>query len=149
MFFPRTCPVCRRPSAGPCESCLPLLLPAPALPAPLGGDRCHALLAYDGEGRELVARLKYRKDRSELALLARPMAGLVDPTAIDVVTWLPTTGRRRRERGFDQSLLLARAVARQLRRPSRGLLHRLPGPAQTGRTAAVRRLGPRLEARGR
>jgi predicted amidophosphoribosyltransferase len=121
-------------------------MPAPALAPPAGVDRCHALLAYEGPSRELVARLKYRNERSALAWLARSMAGLVDAGGVDAVTWLPTTGARRRARGFDQAVLLARAVARRLDRPCLGLLRRLPGPAQTGRPAAARRAGPRLHA---
>jgi predicted amidophosphoribosyltransferase len=93
-------------------------------------------------GRELVARLKYRNARSSLRWLGSAMASLVDPGSIDVVTWAPTTAARRRARGFDQGELLARAVARRLRRPCRPLLRRGPGPAQTGRSALERRAGP-------
>jgi predicted amidophosphoribosyltransferase len=114
---------------------------APALPPPLGVDRCAALLLYDGAGRELVARLKYRNARSSLRWLGDAMASLVDARAVDIVTWAPTTASRRRARGFDQGELLARAVARHLRRPCRGILRRGPGPAQTGRSATARRSG--------
>jgi predicted amidophosphoribosyltransferase len=118
------------------------LVRAPALPAPLDVDRCAALLLYDGAGRELVARLKYRNARSSLRWLGAAMAALVEPGSIDVVTWAPTTAARRRARGFDQGELLARIVARRLRRPCRPLLRRGPGPAQTGRSALDRRTGP-------
>jgi predicted amidophosphoribosyltransferase len=117
------------------------------MPGPPGLDTCLALLAYDGEGRELVARLKYRDARAGAAYLARAMAALVDPTGIDVVTWAPTTGPRRRARGFDQARLLARLVGRRLRRPVRPLLRRVAGPAQTGRPGAARRTGPTFTAR--
>ena len=43
---------------------------------------------------------------------------------VDVVTWAPTSARRRRERGFDQAELVARQVARQLGVPCRRLLER-------------------------
>lgn len=125
-------------------------MPAPALADPFGVDACLALLSYEGPGRELVARLKYRNHRGALPGLARAMAALVaDPGAVDVVTWAPTTAARRRQRGFDQAELLARATARHLRRPCRRLLVRLPGPAQTGRLLAERRGGPRFRARRR
>ena len=113
-----------------------------------GVDRCIALLAYEDEGRELVARLKYRNARSSLPWLAAGLAALA-PTGVAVVTWVPTTDVRRRARGFDQAALLARAVADRLRLPCRPLLRRRPGPAQTGRSLAERRRGPVLEARGR
>ena len=109
-------------------------------------DDCLALLAYQGPGRELVARLKYRDHRSALSGLSAAMASLVTGH-VDVVTWAPTTPARRRERGFDQAELLARSVAQHLRLPWRSLLERAPGPAQTGRTLAERRRGPRFACR--
>ena len=104
-------------------------------------DSCAALLAYDGAGRELVARLKYRNARGSVPFLARGMGALVT-TAADVVTWAPTTPARLRGRGFDQARLLARAVASRGGLPCRRLLRRAAGPAQTGRDAAARRMGP-------
>jgi predicted amidophosphoribosyltransferase len=113
---------------------------------PVGVDRCRSVLVYEGAGRELVARLKYRNARSSLAWLASAMAALVAPGVgaggIDVVTWAPTSADRRRRRGFDQAELLARAVARQLGIPCRPLLERGPGPPQTGRGRAERCAGP-------
>jgi ComF family protein len=123
------------------------LEPAPALPAPLGIDRCVAVLAYEGAGRELVARLKYRNARSTIRWLAARMAALVDARDVDVVTWVPTTAARRRRRGFDQAELLARSIARQLHRPCRRMLTRGDGPPQTGRSLQQRRAGPVLEAK--
>jgi predicted amidophosphoribosyltransferase len=116
---------------------------------PAGIDGCLALLSYEGVGRELVARLKYRNARAAVGPLAGAMAGLVDRAEVDVVSWAPTTPARRRERGFDQARLLARAVARRLGRPCRSLLTRSPGPAQTGRTLDARRSGPVFAPRGR
>jgi predicted amidophosphoribosyltransferase len=89
-----------------------------------------------------VARLKYRNARAVLPALADAIAALVDPATVDVVTWAPTSAARRRERGFDQARLLARAVARRLHRPCRSLLSRQPGPAQTGRAKRDRLVGP-------
>jgi ComF family protein len=141
--------VCGARGPAPCERCRDELRPARSLPKPPGIDRCSALLDYAGVGRELVARLKYRNARASLAFLAEGMAALADSDDVDVVTWVPTTAVRRRQRGFDQGELLARAVARRLRRPCRRLLRRLPGPPQTGRSLAERRQGPELVARSR
>jgi len=98
-------------------------------------------------GRELVARLKYRNARAAAGFLATAMAALVDPGDVDVVTWAPTTAARRRRRGFDQAALLARLVARRMGRPCSPLLARPPGPPQTGRAGAARRLPRGFEAR--
>jgi len=118
---------------------------APSLPAPPGVDSCAAFLNYDGAGRELVARLKYRNARASVPFLARGMAAVV-AEPVDIVTWAPTTPARLRARGFDQARLLAKAVARELGIPCRPLLRRQAGPAQTGRDAAARHAGPAFVA---
>lgn len=138
------CPGCHRTGRSPCPACANGLAAAPPVPVPASVDACWALLAYEDVGRELVAQLKYRNARSPLRWLARGMAALVDADPVDVVTWAPTTAARRRQRGFDQAELLARAVGRELGRPARLLLRRAPGPAQTGRTLAERATGVEL-----
>jgi predicted amidophosphoribosyltransferase len=75
------------------------------------------------------------------------LAGLLLAPPGAVVTWIPTTGVRRRRRGFDQAGLLARAVARRWSIPSRSLLRRVDGPAQTGRSLVDRREGVAVVAR--
>ncbi len=112
------------------------------VPVPPSFDRCRALLAYDGAAREVVAQLKYRNTRSPVGWLGAGVASLVHPGEVDVVTWAPTTDRRRRRRGFDHAELLARRVARELGLPCRSLLSRAPGPPQTGRTLHDRHSGP-------
>jgi ComF family protein len=151
VLLPTSCPVCRRLGPAPCPECAAELRPAPPRPPPLGVDRCRAVLAYEGPGRELVARLKYRNARSSVSWLAERMADSVRG-AIDrgtSVTWVPTSGSRRRERGFDQAELLARAVARRLGLRCRPTLARGSGPPQTGRTLPERRRGPTFAARRR
>jgi predicted amidophosphoribosyltransferase len=140
VLLPAACPGCGAQGTALCPRCAAALAPPPGLPPPPGIDACIALLAYDGPGRQLVARLKYRNERAALGRLAAALAAASPPG--DVVTWVPTTPERRRERGFDQAELLARRVARRLRAPCRRLLRRHPGPAQTGRTRAERRAAP-------
>ncbi len=143
MLLSTSCPACGAIGPAPCPSCRSAVRRAPALPRPPGVTSCAALLAYDGVGREIVARLKYANARSALPWLADGMAGLATAPA-DAVTWVPTTPQRRRRRGFDHGRLLAGAVARRLALPCRPMLARLPGPPQTGRTRAERLDGPRL-----
>jgi predicted amidophosphoribosyltransferase len=110
---------------------------------PAGLDGCWSLLAYDGPARELVTRLKYRNHRAAVAWLADGMAALLEPPPGAVVTWAPTSERRRRARGFDQAELLAAAVARRWGVPCRRLLTRSSAsPPQTGLSLAARRRGP-------
>lgn len=147
---PPACGACGALGASPCGQCIALLERPPPLPPPAGVDvlvALLALLAYDGVGRELVARVKYRNGRAALPWLGAELAARVREARrrappLDLVTWAPTTGRRRRRRGFDHAELLARAVAAELRLPCVALLRRAPGPPQTGASFAERRRRP-------
>jgi predicted amidophosphoribosyltransferase len=142
LLLPIVCPGCGAAVAAVCPRCT-ARLPRPArAPAPPGLDGWAAPFAYQGVARELVARVKYRNQRQAVAWLADGLSVLLDQVSVDVVTWAPTTSEHRRRRGFDHGEVLARAVARRLGRPARGLLGRGPGPPQTGRDARHRRASP-------
>ncbi len=138
-----TCAGCGGVGASPCRGCIHKLIPAKP-PCPAGVDSCAAAFLFTGVGRTLISSLKYQNQRQSLAWLSSAVAQLVlaqNPARLDVVTWVPTTARRRRSRGYDQAELLARRVARRLRVDSLGLL--LPQPSrssasQTGLNAAER-----------
>lgn len=127
------CVVCRAAGPALCPVCLRRTSPPPTTQL-RGVGPVIALFAYEGHGARIVQALKYRDGRRLVGPLADHLAARCRPAApdVEVVTWVPTSGRRRRSRGFDQSELLARAVARRLDVPVRALLHRRPGPAQTG-----------------
>lgn len=146
---PPTCGACRAPGPSPCETCLLALRRPSPLPPPPGLDALVPLLAYDGVARHLVARIKYRNARAAVPWLAAELAQRLDRDAVDCVTWVPTTARRRRQRGFDHAHLLARALAAELARPCVPLLARGPGPPQTGRSADERRRSPVLRPTSR
>ena len=100
-------------------------------------DRTRAIGAYDGALRAIVHALKYEGRRS----LARPLGGLMRHRGADVldgavcVVPVPLHSSRRRERGFNQALDLAR----QLGLPVVGALTRTRATAtQTGLPAAQR-----------
>lgn len=135
------CVVCAGPGPALCGPCLRRTVPPPSTRVRDVGHVA-ALFAYDGHGARIVQALKYRDGRRLVAPLADRLARCwaeVAPAAPGlVVTWVPTSGRRRRSRGFDQSELLARAVARRLGTTARPLLRRRPGPAQTGLDRAAR-----------
>lgn len=141
-LLPVRCAACGTPGASPCDRCVDDLAPPPPGPLPRGLDACWSLVAYEDAGRLLVTSLKYRRNRAALGWLAAGMAALTAPPPDTVVTWAPTTPARRRQRGFDQAELLARAVARHWAVPCRPLLLRRPGRPQTGRSLADRRSGP-------
>jgi ComF family protein len=141
MLLAARCPICRRPDGAPCRECIELFAPLGPVPPPPALHALHAAIAYEDAARPLITSLKYRNQRGVVSWLADAMVAVLPrDERPGVVTWAPTSPRRRRERGFDQSELLARAVARRLRSPVRPLLRR-PRTAghQTGRDAAARR----------
>ena len=149
MLLSPCCGSCGAPGPSPCPGCRDRLARCPWVPVPTGFDRCDALLDFDGPARDLIARIKYRNQRAAVGWLAAGMADLVDPAELDVVTWAPTSDRRRRRRGFDHAELLARRVAGRLGLPCRRLLWHRPGRSQTGLDAAARTRSPGFEARRR
>jgi predicted amidophosphoribosyltransferase len=150
-----TCATCGEPGAALCARCERRLQVAP----PSG---ITAAVSYRGVGREAVTALKYRNQRQVAKALAAQLARRLLGTAglegvaqrhrraralADVVTWAPTSTARRRERGYDQAELVARALARELGLPCRRLLHRTHGGPQTGAGRAERMGGPTFVAR--
>jgi len=101
---------------------------------------------HEGRAAELVCRLKYGRSTAVVSELAAAMAE-VSPE-VDVVTWVPASPSRRRQRGFDQGELLARALARRRRIRVRRLLRRSDDDPQTGRGLDGRMAGPDLVSCG-
>lgn len=134
--------VCRGPGPALCAPCLRRTEPPPVTRVRDVGP-VPAVFAYAGHGARIVQSLKYRDGRRLVSPLADSLAGLcpVSSHGGAVVTWVPTSARRRRARGFDQAELLARALARRLGVASAPLLRRRPGPAQTGLDRAGRSAG--------
>ncbi|MBW3548180.1 MAG: hypothetical protein KY452_08635, partial [Actinobacteria bacterium] len=79
LLLPPSCGGCGRPGPAPCPTCWRALAAAPPVGPVPGLDRCRALLRYEGAGRELLARLKYRNARSSVPFLARGMAAVAPP----------------------------------------------------------------------
>jgi len=103
-------------------------------------DRALAAGAYDGALRAVVHALKYEGRRS----LARPLAALMRSRCevlfqgADCLVPVPLHASRRRARGFDQALDLARHLSAN-GPPVRQALRRIrPTPTQTGLPAAQR-----------
>lgn len=171
VVFPSRCAGCGgslgRPSRGPlCEGCWRLVprhravlcrcgVPLPAATATAACARCRRGLApfsagwslgpYEGVLRTLVHELKYRARRRVAERLAERVCGdegargLLEHGAVLVP--VPLHPRRLRERGFNQSELLAAAIARRsgLALAPRALVRRKDTRAQAGLRAGERR----------
>ena len=132
-----------------CRTCRFALAAPVALPR---SGEVIAALPFAGRPRDVILGFKYG-NRRQLGhhvaglLVNRLLAAGVRPHDVDVVTWAPTSRRRRRRRGFDQAELVAQRVAAQLGVPCRRLLERDGDDTpQTGRDRAARLHGPVFRA---
>jgi ComF family protein len=141
-LFPPLCAGCSRERAALCAHCRPQARDARTLP--LAGLTVFAAGRYAGALRRAI--LSFKRGRRDvglaLAALLADRAGPLPPELVLVP--VPTTARRRGERGFDQSALLAATVARHRGARSLEALRQQAGDAQRGRSRLER-----LGARGR
>ncbi len=108
-------------------------------------DLARAVAPYEGPVREAVHRFKYRG----MQPLARPLAKLMADAALretafalaDALVPVPLHPRRERERGYNQSVLLACALGESLQVPvlDRALVKIRQTPSQTGLSGQKRR----------
>ncbi|MET0145446.1 MAG: phosphoribosyltransferase family protein [Ilumatobacteraceae bacterium] len=132
MIFTTRCAGCDEPGPPLCRTCRFALVsrPEPVTPGVL------VAAPFTGRVRDVLLGFKYRNRRAIGGHLAGLLVNRLAASGerVDVVTWAPTSSRRRRERGFDQAEAVARHVARQLGVPCRRLLERSgDGRPQTGR----------------
>jgi predicted amidophosphoribosyltransferase len=155
LVVPPSCLACRAPLGsgtdlcGPCRRRLRWLrdvCPRCGLPAPCGRtcpaarsavDRAWAPLVHEGPARRLVVAFKHH---GRLPLAGAMAAHMVASAPRDlmadgvVLVPVPADAWRRRRRGFDHTLPLARAVSARSGLPVQRQLSRAPGvAAQVGR----------------
>jgi ComF family protein len=125
------CATCGHPAPVPLARC-------PSCPA--GISRARQAVLYLGPAPAFVMALKDGRRRPVADLLAARIAAAVPPPPPDAALVPVPLGRARlAERGFNQSLLLARALGRRWDRPVAELLGRVrEGPPQRGSRAAER-----------
>ena len=80
-------------------------------------DSFTAVWYYEGNVRRSLLRYKFYNARSLSCGYGRALAEKVrqeNPWGFDCITWVPVSPKRRRERGYDQVELLAKAVGKEL-----------------------------------
>ena len=128
LLFPPKCPFCQSILEMPADPVCPAC--QKALPWLIGraGERkvdftrgCCSPMAYRGAVREAIHRYKFSGVRAYARPFGLLMAQCVQDRpemAANLVTWAPLSRKRRRERGYDQGELLARAMAKRLGLPA-------------------------------
>lgn len=123
VLFPPKCAFCRRVlgagESGVCAAC------AASLPYTSGGGKqkcdfvevCVAPLYYEGAVRDALLRYKFDGLTSYASIFGSLLAGCVREELsgrYDLISWVPLSGRRLKERGYDQAMLIAMAAALEL-----------------------------------
>jgi len=129
--FPPACCGCGAPGPALCAACAPAR--SEAMQFSVAGVPGFALGAYDGALREAILAMKHG-ERDPIAAFAV----LLDAAPIDgTLVPLPTTRARAAQRGFDQSIAIARRVAHRRALPWADVLDKR-GPPQAGRNRDAR-----------
>jgi len=132
VLFPAQCAGCDAFGEGLCERCFPHAAP---LDVPLPTLQVRALGAYEDALRHAILALKDgRRDVAEA--LGERLAELLERNMLLVP--VPTSRLRRRMRGFDGGVLLARIAAHQAGAQVLEALERCSNVAQHGRSRAER-----------
>lgn len=99
-------------------------------------SRCVAPFAYEEPVRSSIHRFKFQDRRFYAGFYAEHMAAVLrqEPDFdCQLITWVPISRKRRRERGYDQAELLARELAKCLDLPAAPCLRKIrDNPAQSG-----------------
>ena len=155
LLFPPKCPFCKKvqDSVGICAACekeLPWIPEHEILVEGHGKLRCAAPLWYEKEVREALLELKFGGRAAVADALGEEVARCAAEHLggeFDVVTWVPVSKRRLKERGYDQVELLSRSICRQWKSKPVKLLHKtVDTPPQSGITDAAERRGNVLGA---
>jgi ComF family protein len=106
-----------------------------------GFDAAYSFGFYEDELRRLIQLFKYGRVETLAKPLGRLLArALPREQSFDLIVPMPLHWRKRWERGFNQSRLLAREIARRTHVPVRSVLRRVRATApQAGLTSAKRR----------
>lgn len=140
LLFPPKCPFCEAilEDVGCCDTCkdeLPQLTGTAAETNVEFCDLCVSAFFYDEKVKRAVATYKFKGAQYHHKLFAAYMSERVKERfePIDVVTWVPLHRAKQAQRGFHQTRLLARELARLLERPAQDTLRKLrKNSAQSG-----------------
>ncbi|HHU23430.1 MAG TPA: ComF family protein [Clostridiales bacterium] len=142
LLFPPRCVFCRRllkrGESGMCFYC-EKTISYTENGGKLTGDFftvCVSPLYYEGTVRESVLRFKFREATAYASLYGRLIADCVRKHlagCYDLISWVPLSAKRLKNRGYDQAMLLAMAAALELDDVAvETLIKHIDVPAQSG-----------------
>ena len=121
FLFPPKCMFCRKVlpvgQRGCCSICKQKLIVD--LPPRRGVyfTACYAPMRYDGTVRDALIRFKFQDRPGYATELGKILADCIREKLTgqyDIITWVPVSEKRRKQRGYDQAMLLAMAAALSL-----------------------------------
>lgn len=142
LLYPPKCAFCGKlidgENTGVCADC------AKTLPYVRGGavvqkfpfvTACTAPLYYETGVRDSLLRYKFAKNTAYAQVYANFLRKSIDENVnnCDIITWVPLSRRRLRQRGYDQARLICEETAKLMGTDCRGLLRKKRDiPAQSG-----------------
>ena len=150
LLFPPRCAFCgtllpfgQRDICPDCAKILPYIEPDKIL-RKIGNHTCAVTFYYDEPVRAGIHALKFHHRPSCAKVFARYLAQTVSEVfagEFDAVTYVPISVQRRRRRGYDQTLLLARHTAALWNTKPERILKKIRNnpPQSTVKTAQARR----------
>jgi ComF family protein len=126
-LIPPRCAGCGEPGSWLCVGCIASLEPRRG---GVPGLAVSAVSAYEGPLRRAIHRFKYRGERGLAEQLGplvaqRVAADLASGVVLDALVPVPLHPERARARGYDQTALLAAAIAARTGVPIAAALHRI------------------------
>lgn len=130
FFYPERCPYCGRLVESEeiaCADCRDeLARKHKAIISGAGGFRCVSSFIYGGKVRRMILRVKYH-ERTQYtpqiaAILAEDILETYGKGSFDLITAVPMHPKDLKERGYNQSALLAKALSARLDLPYRDTL---------------------------
>ena len=118
FLFPPKCMFCRKVlpvgQRGCCSICEQKLIQD--LPPRRGVNftTCYAPMIYEGTVRDALIRFKFRDRPGYATELGKILADCIRENLsgqYDIITWVPVSEKRLKQRGYDQAMLLAMAAA--------------------------------------
>lgn len=150
LLYPPKCAFCesvlkdsRHMVCPRCEETLPWLSEADRLQKGEHFSRCLSTSWYEDQFRFAMLQYKFYGQRHLAEVFAAPLAKYIAQSfsgRFDLITWIPISKERFRTRGYNQSQLLAKEIAKLLGQTAVPLLsHPRPKPPQSGIATAAER----------